>query len=153
LARMTNSELLESHFHEKFSESSFLEVFFFMDKILSIEKSTSFGIYYAKSVFSNLLMRVKLHLDWRVKKEGDQNSRNELLHFVDLMVAQDVYARIGREDFYEIVDQDLRARPKKRQRATKLAPVVGNRLHFPRAPPPKTAHRVLRGALNGDNDL
>jgi hypothetical protein len=150
---MTNSELLESHFHEKFSESSFLEVFFFMDKILSIEKSTPFSVYYAKSMFSNLLMRVKLHLDWRVKKEGDQNSRSELLHFVDLMAAQDVYTGIGKEDFYEIVDQDLRARSKRRQRATKLAPVVGNRLHFPRAPPPKTACRALRGALDEDDGL
>lgn len=130
LELLESTQTITSFFHRRFSKESFFEIFFFAADIFDYDTSSKLGQWYCKTIYSNLCMRVYGHVQRKdqVLRSATENSQDDLLAFVDTMVAHEAFDGVTRDKFHE--KRPTIGRKEKKEGEGKALPVDGQRFHI-----------------------
>ena len=147
-----DSHLLVEYFAKRFTADNFFRVFFCVEGFLDVEASPDLGKWYLRNIYANLMMRMKLHLDWaRDGEKGISNSRKDFLAFVKSMTKVEEYQAVTRECFVELAGRVSRQRRGDKEKAKAQIPEDGKLFHLIGAPPPPPApHRKAQSGSHAN---
>jgi hypothetical protein len=82
-----NLEQLVRSFRSRFNQQNFIEVFFYLDQYLDVDKSTQLGRYYCQELYAHFCAKVKLLVDWEDSEFPATNDPNSQKEFTKYMMS------------------------------------------------------------------
>jgi hypothetical protein len=125
----TDTERLTDWFRNRYSTLNFYQCFSFIKHYVDLDKSHQEGKIYAKNIYANLCMRVKLNIDWHKDgKLGEINSDADLNEFISGMAINGAFDHVKRHHFVEVIRK--RTKSKAPIKAPAKTPKEGERFHI-----------------------